>query len=69
MGRKPKKSGHKYKVFSRAWYYPDGSPHPGASKRHIAWAESEEQARALCLDWNNQHNPGPCGVMAEFEGC
>lgn len=57
----------KYKIFSRPWYYPNGDPHPNASKRFIGWCATEQEARTKCNEWNDSHDKGKTGVMAEYE--
>lgn len=61
----------KYKVFIRSWYKKDPKtgkmvPHPHARKTHLAWANSADEARSICKQYNDSHNPGPTSRKAEF---
>jgi len=62
----------KYRVFHRTWWvrnpeWPSGRE-PGAGRKHfIAWAYTEEEARAKCKEWNSKHDPGFLSDKAEFE--
>jgi hypothetical protein len=61
-----------YTVFHRTWWKqnlsrPDGRE-PGAGERHfIAKVRTEEQARQLCREWNQSHDPGFLSDKAEYE--
>lgn len=61
-----------YTVFHRTWWkrnpnWPEGRE-PGMGKRHfIAKAWSEEEARQLCREWNQSHDPGLLSDKAEYE--
>jgi hypothetical protein len=62
----------KYTIFIRRWYkdnpkWPNGlEPHMGR-KTTIGYAETIEEARSKCADYNNSHNPGKYSLKAEFE--
>lgn len=61
-----------YTVFHRTWWRrnPDwpGGREPGVGKRHfIAKVWSEEEARQLCREWNQSHDPGLLSDKAEYE--
>ena len=61
-----------YKVFVRNWWrHKDNQPgvlepDPGATKRHICVAESESDARSICKEYNDSHDPGELSRMAEY---
>lgn len=61
-----------YKVFHRTWWrdnpdWPDGlEPHIGR-KTTLGYASSEEDARALCQEYNSTHEPGRLSRKAEYE--
>ena len=61
-----------YKVFTRAWWrdnpkWPNGlEPHAGP-KRTICYASTEREAREICQDYNDMHDPGPYSYKAEYE--
>jgi len=61
-----------YRCFHRTWWvanpsWPNGRE-PGAGKKsHIAYADTVEEARAVCRSWNETHDPGPLSRKAEFE--
>ena len=62
-----------YRAFHRTWWaenpaYPNGlEPCPGKKhtiKRHVP---TEDDARALCKEWNSEHPKGRYSDKAEFE--
>lgn len=72
-----------YKVFTRNWWkinqekdkdgellWPEGKE-PSASERktHLGYADTEEQARAMCKDYNDkiEGKPNKLGRMAEYK--
>lgn len=61
-----------YKVFHRTWWkpnpsWPDGRE-PGVGERHfICWAETEQEAREVCKQWNSTHEPGLLSDKAEYD--
>ena len=61
-----------YNVFHRTWWienpsWPNGRE-PGAGKKHyLAHDVSYAIARAMCTEWNDEHDPGPLSDKAEFE--
>lgn len=61
-----------YTVFHRTWWkrnpdWPDGRE-PGVGKRYfIAKVWNEEEARQLCREWNQSHDPGLLSDKAEYE--
>jgi hypothetical protein len=62
----------RYCVFHRTWWKrnPDWPDHrePCSGKRHfICWAETPEQARAICQRWNASHDSGRLSDKAEWE--
>jgi len=65
------KSSRKFEVFHRTWWrrnpsWPDGRE-PGVGRpTRIGWAETEEQARDMCRQWNATHHPGLLSRKAEY---
>lgn len=61
-----------YKVFHRTWWrdnpeWPGGlEPHVGR-KTTLGYASSEDDARALCQEYNSTHEPGRLSRKAEYE--
>ncbi len=61
-----------YRCFTRTWWrdnseWPNGlEPHAGTETDHEG-AETEEEARALCREWNNTHEPGRLSRKMEYE--
>jgi hypothetical protein len=63
-----------YTIFIRAWWnikkdrYSQTvkSPAIGARRTIIAHTNSEEEARAICKQYNETHNPGPRSIKAEY---
>ena len=62
-----------YKTFTRTWWannpsWPDGlEPSPGRRYTHHTDVETEEEARAICEQWNSTHNPGRLSRKMEYE--
>ena len=60
-----------FKVFTRTWWkfnpaWPHGlEPHIGR-KHVIAKVNSEEEARAICKEYNATHDPGRFSRKAEY---
>lgn len=63
-----------FKVYHRTWWkhnqeWPKGLE-PQIGKSHfIDEVETEEEARALCKEWNNENDPGELSDKAEYEEC
>jgi hypothetical protein len=61
-----------YNVFHRTWWkenpsWPNGLE-PGAGKKMaIGEADTEDEAREMCREWNKAHKPGRYSDKAEFE--
>lgn len=61
----------KYQVFHRTWWiknpdWPDGRE-PGVGPRHvIGYADTDEEAREMCKQWNDTHDPGELSDKAEY---
>ena len=61
-----------YKIFTRTWWkvnhqWPNGlEPHAGR-KYTIDHASTEEEARKICREYNDTHNPGKLSRKAEYE--
>lgn len=62
-----------YSVFVRDWWvdnpkWPDGlEPSSTCPKEYIAEdLETIEEARAICREYNDEHDPGRYGRKAEF---
>ena len=59
-----------FTVFHRTWYHYDGNgvKQCGVGERHhIADVESEKLARAICKEWNDNHDAGELSDKAEYE--
>jgi len=62
-----------FAVFTRTWWkespdWPNGlEPEAGRKTYLERGLESEEDARALCHDWNRNHEAGRLSLKAEFE--
>ena len=59
-----------YKVFVRNWWRLDNLgklvPDPSARKTTLDYAESEDEARRMCKEYNDTHNPGKFSRKAEY---
>jgi len=62
----------KFTIFTRTWWkhnpdWPEGlEPHMGR-KTIIGYANTEEEARAMCKDYNDSHKPGRLSKKAEYQ--
>lgn len=62
----------KYQIFHRKWWkhnedWPDAKePSAGETKYKIGYAETEEQARKMCKEWNETHEEGKYSDRAEY---
>ena len=61
-----------YTVFTRTWWkrnssWPNGLEPCLGHKNILETALTREQARELCKQWNEEHNPGILSRKAEFE--
>lgn len=62
----------RYCVFIRTWWrlnpdWPNGLEPSAGPKHHIARNLCYRDARAMCQQWNRDHNPGRLGRKAEFD--
>jgi hypothetical protein len=63
-----------YTVFTRNWWkenpsYPDGlEPDGSAKKTKLKTADSEEEARAICREYNENNQETRLGRRAEYMG-
>jgi hypothetical protein len=63
----------KYRVFARNWWklnpaWPDGrEPNPTARKTTLGYADTEDEARAMCQAYCAKHRPGKLSRKAEYE--
>jgi hypothetical protein len=61
-----------YRVFVCNWWkpnptWPDGrEPDPQARKTTLGYADTEEEAQAMCRAYNERHHPGPLSRKAEY---
>lgn len=59
-----------YKVFVRNWWKRDAAgrvvPDPSARKTTLATRLSEAEARAMCQQYRETHEPGPLSRKAEY---
>ena len=62
-----------YRVFVRNWWkdnpsWPNGlEPDPTAEREDLGEVDTEEEARALCREYNSTHEPGRYSRKAEYE--
>lgn len=61
-----------FNVFHRTWWKknparPDGREPGMGRKTYLAHRVTEEEARAICEQWNATHDPGHLSRMAEYE--
>jgi len=59
-----------YEVFSRNWWRIENGkrvPDPSAYKTHIAYVNTQEEARALCKEYNEEHEEGELSNKAEYQ--
>lgn len=62
-----------YNVFTRNWWknndnWPNGlEPDPSARRHHLDCGLSEDEAQAMCREWNRTHPPGRLSRKAEYE--
>jgi len=61
-----------FDVYHRTWWkknpaWPDGREPGVGPKTYIAKRVTEEEARAICKQWNATHDPGLLSRKAEFE--
>lgn len=60
-----------YKIFTRTWWrhnprWPNGLE-PCAGRRYtIDRADTEQEAQAICREWNATHKPGRLSRKAEY---
>ena len=58
-----------YEVFARDWWrWEKGRlvPYPGAPEEFLGYADTEEQARMACREYNDSHEPGDLSRKAEY---
>lgn len=59
-----------YTVFVRNWWRKDARgnlvPNSGGRRTILARNVSEDEARAMCKDWNATHKPGQLSRKAEY---
>ena len=62
-----------YRVFKRTWWrnnpsWPNGlEPCPGRKTTLVKSVETQEEARRICKQYNETHEPGRLSMKAEFE--
>ena len=61
-----------YRVFSRTWWRRNpshpGGREPGAGRKTtLARVQTEDEARAICRRYNDNHDPGFLSRKAEYE--
>ena len=59
-----------YEVFTRNWWRMENGrkvPNPGACKTHLDYVDTQEEARALCAEYNEENDPGVLSRKAEYE--
>lgn len=62
----------KYHVFTRTWWrhnpnWPNGREPGAGRKTTLGYTDSEEEARRMCKQYNETHNPGPLSRKAEYQ--
>ena len=60
-----------YKVFTRNWWrfnenYPNGLEPSAGRRTTIGYANTEDEAREMCLDYNRGHKAGVLSRKAEY---
>ena len=60
-----------YTIFTRTWWkhnpdWPDNKEPCIGSKTIINYADTEEEARAICKEYNDTHDPGRLSKKAEY---
>ena len=58
-----------YEVFTRAWWRKENEqliPDPGAECTQLDIVDTQDEARALCREYNDENEPGPLSVKAEY---
>ena len=61
-----------FHIFTRNWWknnpsWPNGlEPHAGR-KTTLGYADTQDEARAMCKEYNCTHKPGRLSKKAEFE--
>lgn len=62
-----------FRIFVRNWWKPNPSwpggrePDPCADREYLDEVETEEEARAMCREWNRENEPGHLSRKAEYE--
>ena len=62
-----------YKVFTRTWWRRNpswpGGREPGAGRKYtiVKNVQTEEEARQICKQYNDTHDPGFLSRKAEYE--
>ncbi len=59
-----------YTVFIRNWWRKDSNgtlvPNSGGRKTYFATANTQDEARAICKEYNDSHAPGKLSRKAEY---
>jgi len=65
---------NEYRCFKRTWWkenpgWPNGLEPEAGERTYFknATFDTEEEARAFCQEWNEEHDPGRLSLKAEFE--
>ena len=61
-----------YAVFTRTWWkenpdWPNGLEPSAGPETTIGECMTEEEAQAMCKEWNATHEPGRLSLKAEYE--
>jgi len=59
-----------YEVFSRNWWRIENGqrvPDAGADKTHIDYVDTQEEARAICKEYNDENEEGILSNKAEYQ--
>ena len=59
-----------FEVFIRDWWKIDSNgnkiPYPDAPKTHVSYEDTQDDARAKCKEYNDNHHEGDLSRKAEY---
>ena len=61
-----------FRIFTRTWWrenpgWPNGLEPCAGKQRTIGRADTEEEARTICREYNDTHDPGRLSKKAEYD--